>query len=331
MNKCLLFLILILFSGNLHAAKIGEVTQTHWIDQVRSFVVLQGISIRIALIGAILLGISCGLLGSFMVVRRKALMGDTIAHAVLPGIVIGFLWTMEKNPLYMFIGAVISGFLGTYVINRIKRATILKEDSSMGLVLTGFYAVGICLITMVQNIPTGHQAGLDKYLFGQAAALAWSDIWLMSGVTILSLLLITVFYKEFLVTSFDDGFARSIGVTRFFFNEILMLLVAFTMVISIKAVGVILVSAMLIMPAATAIMLTNRMHVMITIAIGIGILSAVMGTFLSFIAHNLPTGPFMVVFGAVVFALVFFFSPTNGLITQWWWRRVKKGPARKIN
>lgn len=311
--------LLLVFLGTVtqaHAAKIGDITTTRWTEQAMRFITFKDPSIQIALIGVILLGICCGLLGSFLVVRQKALWGDTLSHAVLPGIVIGFLWNMEKNPLTLLIGAVISGLIGVCVINLLKKTTILKEDSLLGLILTGFYALGICLLTMVQNIPTGHQAGLDKYLFGQASALSWGDVKLIAWVTGLSIIIILVFYKELLVNSFDSGFAQSTGLNKYFLNEILLMLVTLTIVISIKAVGVILVSAMLIIPASTALLLTDRLHKVIFLAIGIGLISAVTGAFLSFIAHNLPTGPFMVLTGALFFLLVFLFMPKKGVFSR---------------
>lgn len=318
----IVFGIIILSCTSLYGAKISEVTDIHWSEQVIRFITLKDPSVQVALIGVSLLGLCCGLLGSFMVVRQRALFGDTLSHAVLPGVVIGFLWNMEKDPLSLFIGAIISGFIGLYVITVLKKTTILKEDSLMGLTLTGFYALGICLLTMVQNMNTGNQSGLDKYLFGQASSLSWGDIKLIAIVTALSIGVIWIFYKELLVSSFDSEFAQSTGLSKYFLNDILMLLVASSIVISIKAVGIVLVSAMLIIPAATAVLLTNSLHKVILIAMGIGLISAVLGAFLSFIAHNLPTGPFMVISGAIIFILAFLFAPEKGLIPQWLSQRV---------
>lgn len=303
--------LLLIFLGSLnkaYAAKIGDITTTSWAEQALRFLTFKDPSVQVALIGVMLLGICCGLLGSFLVVRQKALFGDTLSHAMLPVIVIGFLWKMEKDPLTLLIGATISGLIGVGVINILKKTTILKEDSLLGLVLTGFYALGICLLTMVQNIPSGHQAGLDKFLFGQAAALSWGDIQLIGLVTGLSIIIIWIFYKELLMSSFDWGFAQSIGLHKYFLNAMLLILATLTIVISIKAVGVILVSAMLIIPASTAILLTDRFHKVIFLAIGIGLICAVIGAFLSFMAHNLPTGPFIVITGTVLFILAFLFT-----------------------
>lgn len=315
-----IFLGIIILScaySSLYGAKIGDVTHIHWSDQALRFLSFRDPSVQVALIGVVLLGLCCGLLGSFMVVRQRALFGDTLSHAVLPGIVIGFLWNMEKDPKTLFIGAMISGLLGLYVITVLKKTTLLKEDSLMGLVLTGFYALGVCLLTMVQNIPVGSQAGLDKYLFGQASSLSWADVKLMGVVTLFSIVMVGVFYKELLVNSFDSEFAQSTGLKRYFLNDLLMVLIAASIVISIKAVGIVLVSAMLIIPASTALLLTERLHRVIFLAMGIGLIAAVLGTFISFIAHNLPTGPFVVVSGAVMFIIAFLFAPRKGIVPRW--------------
>lgn len=293
------------------AAKIGDVTTLNWQEQAIRFAKFKDPSLQIVILGVIILGIGCGLLGSFLIVRKKALFSDALSHAVLPGIVIGFLWNMEKSSLSLLVGAVISGLIGVWVINILKKTTVLTEDSLLGLILTGFYAVGICLLTMLQNASIGHQSGLDKYLFGQAAALSWGDVKVMASLTLLSIVVIWIFYKELLVSSFDPEFANATGLKKYFLNELLLMLVTFTIVISIKAVGVVLVSAMLIIPASTAILLTNRLHKVILLSIGIGIISAIIGTFLSFMMHNLPTGPFMVVTGAVIFTVTFLITFRN--------------------
>ncbi len=296
------------------AAKIGDVTTLNWQEQALRFITFKDPSLQIVILGVIILGICCGLLGSFLIVRKKALFSDALSHAVLPGIVIGFLWNMQKKPLSLLMGAVVSGLIGVWVIYRLKKTTVLKDDSILGLVLTGFYALGICLLTMLQNVPIGHQSGLDKYLFGQAAALSWEDIKWMTSLTIVSIAMIWIFYKELLVSSFDPEFAYSTGLNKYFLDELLLMLVTFTIVISIKAVGVVLVSAMLIIPSSTALLLTNRLHKVILFSIGIGILSAVIGTFLSFTMHNLPTGPFMVITGATIFILTFLMTFKGKLI-----------------
>src|SRR5919108_1819870 len=239
------FLFLLFFSGPAQAARIGEISETAVWEQAVRFFTFQDPSVRYALLGSMLLGIACGLLGSFIVVRKMALVGDALSHAVLPGVALGFLWNMSKDPVAIFIGATIAGLIGTTVVGLIKQTTRLKADAALGMVLAAFFSVGICLVTMIQRLPTGNKSGIDKFLFGQAAAISAQDIKLMGIVTLFAVLAVVLFYKEFLVTSFDGGFAHAAGFPTQWIHHGLMLLLAFSVVISLQAVGVVLVSAML--------------------------------------------------------------------------------------
>ncbi|MEO6181827.1 MAG: iron chelate uptake ABC transporter family permease subunit [Verrucomicrobiota bacterium] len=309
-----------LFAVNLscHAARIGDLSESNMGEQALRFFTLQDPSVRYALIGSILLGITCGLLGSFIVVRKMALVGDALSHAVLPGVALGFLWNMSKDPLTIFIGATIAGLLGTATVAAIKQTTRLKEDTVLGMVLAGFFSIGICLVTMIQHLPTGNKSGVDKFLFGQAAAISAEDVKLMGIIAALSIVAIALFYKEFLVTSFDSGFARAVGFPIRLIHHALMLLLAFAVVIALQAVGVVLVSAMLITPAAAAYLLTDRMHRMLLLAAVFGMFAGALGAFASFLGPSLPTGPFMVLGASAVFGLAFLFGPKHGVVMRWW-------------
>ncbi|HMP82619.1 MAG TPA: metal ABC transporter permease, partial [Verrucomicrobiota bacterium] len=276
------------------AARIGDISEVTLSEQALRFFSFQDATVRYALIGSVLLGVTCGLLGSFIVVRKMALVGDALSHAVLPGVALGFLWHTTKNPVAIFIGATLAGLAGAVVVNLIQHTTRLKEDTALGMVLASFFAVGICLVTMIQRLPTGNKSGLDKFLFGQAAAMGADDIKLMAVIAGLAVLAVVLFYKEFLVTSFDEGFARASGLPVKVVHYGLMLLLAFAVVISLQAVGVVLVSAMLITPAAAAYLLTDRMNRMLLLAALFGMVAGAGGAFFSFLGPNLPTGPFMV-------------------------------------
>jgi ABC-type Mn2+/Zn2+ transport system permease subunit/Mn-dependent DtxR family transcriptional regulator len=303
------------------AVRIAELSDTSMGEQALRFFTLQDPSVRYALMGSILLGITCGLLGSFIVVRKLALMGDALSHAVLPGVALGFLWNMSKDPVAIFVGATLAGLLGSAMVGLITQTTKLKEDAALGMVLAGFFSVGICLVTMIQRLPTGNKTGIDQFLFGQAAAINSGDVQLMAVVSLISVLAILLFYKEFLVTSFDAGFARAVGFPAPWIHHALMLLLAFAVVISLQAVGVVLVSAMLIIPPAAAYLLTGRMHRMLWLSALFGMLSGVGGAFFSFLGSGLPTGPFMVLAGSTVFAAAFVFGPRQGLALRWWRQR----------
>jgi manganese/zinc/iron transport system permease protein len=173
-------LLYLLSSSDATAARIGDVSTTDLWQQAVRFFTLEDPAVRYAVLGSALLGISCGLLGSFIVVRKMALAGDALSHAVLPGVAIGFLWNMTKNPLAIFVGATVAGLLGAGAVQLIRKTTRLKEDTALGMVLAVFFAVGICLVTMIQRLPSGNKSGLDKFLFGQAAALGPGDLQLMA-------------------------------------------------------------------------------------------------------------------------------------------------------
>ena len=324
-------LLYLLFTTPAHAARIGDLSETSLWEQALRFFTFQDPSVRYALLGSMLLGICCGLLGSFLVVRKMALVGDALSHAVLPGVALGFLWNMNKDPVAIFIGATLAGLLGTAVVNLLKQTTRLKEDTALGLVLASFFAVGICLMTMIQRLPTGNKSGIDKFLFGQAAAIGAADVQLMAVVTGVVVVVIALFYKEFLVTSFDAGFARAVGLPVQAFHYGLMLLLAFAVVIALQAVGVVLVSAMLITPAAAAYLLTDRMHRMLLLAAVFGMAAGALGAFLSFLGNNLPTGPFMVLAATAVFAAAFLFGPRHGVLARWWRQRSRAARIQREN
>jgi ABC-type Mn2+/Zn2+ transport system permease subunit/Mn-dependent DtxR family transcriptional regulator len=328
---CLLASILFIFPSIACGARIGDLVDTDIREQAWRFFTLQDAAVRYALIGSLLLGISCGLLGSFIVVRRLALMGDALSHAVLPGVAIGFLWSMTKDPLAIFVGATIAGLLGTFVVGWIRETTRIKEDAALGMVLAGFFGAGVVLVTMIQRLPEGNKSGIDKFLFGQAAAIGAGDLQLMAVVTVLTVLAISLFYKEFLATSFDAAFARISGFPVRLLHHALMLLLAFSVVIALQAVGVVLVSAMLIIPASAAYLLTDRMHRMLWLAALFGMLAGALGAFLSFLGPGLPTGPFMVLSASLLFGTAFLFAPRHGVLVRWLRQRSRSKGVQREN
>lgn len=285
-------------------------------DQTLRFFSFGDPIVRVAVAGCLLLGLACGLMGSFIMVRRLSLFGDTLSHAVLPGVAMGFIWNLSKDPVAILIGAVLAGYLGVMLVRWLTATTRLKEDAAMGMVLAGFYGLGVCLLTFVQRQAVGDMAGLDKMLFGQASALTGTDIQVLAVVSGVALALVAVFYKEFLVISFNETFARVSGIPVRWFNGLFFLLLSFAIVASLQAVGVVLVSAMLITPAATAYMLTDRMHRLIALACVFGMLAGLIGCYLSFLGAGLPTGPFIVLVSSLGFIAAWFFSPRYGWVLE---------------
>ena len=317
--------------GMAEAARINELSDSTLMDRAARFFSFSDPSLRNALAGSMLLGICCGLMGAFLVVRKLSLLGDALSHAVLPGVALGFLWNMSKDPLAIFVGATLAGLLGAGTVQLLRATTRHKEDAALGFVLASFFGVGICLFTMIQNLPGGNKSGLDKFMFGQAAALGRGDVILLAVVTVLALGAIVIFYKEYTITSFDAGFARSMGLPVQLFHYSLMLLLAFAIVSSLQAVGVVLVSAMLVVPAAAAFLLTDRFGRMLVYSAIFGMVSGGAGAFFSFVGRNLPTGPFMVLAGAAVFALALFFGPRHGILTRWWRQRSRSARISREN
>lgn len=312
------------------AARIQDVTDSGVLDHALRFLSLKDPSVRIALLGCVLLGLCCGLLGTFIVVRQYALAGDTLAHAVLPGIALGYVWTLSKNPLHLFVGAVAAGLLGTVLVSLIRDTTRLKRDAALGVVLGGFYGVGILLVTLIQKLP-GDKSGIKSFLFGSAAAMSESDVWLIAVVSVVSIVLLGLLFPHFRLASFDPTFATSIGIPSQAMHYLLMTLLAWAVVSALQAVGAVLVSALLIIPAATACLLTDRLHVMAFLAMGIGMAAGAGGAFLSALKTGLPTGPFVVLSAAVLFAIAFLFAPRHGMLPRLLSQRRQSARIRREN
>lgn len=315
-----------------HAARIGDVGDPVSVgEQALRFLTFSDPALRFALAGALLLGLNCGLLGSFIVVRRMALVGDTLSHAVLPGIALGFLWGSTKDPVAILVGATVVGMLGILVSHAITRTTRLKQDTALGIVLASFYAVGICLVDYIQRTSTGNMSGIKSFLFGQASALSGMDVALMAGTSTVTVLGIIFLHGSLVTTCFDRGFAGAIGLPVRLLERLLMLLTAFAIVVAMQAAGVVLVSALLVIPASTAYLLADRMPRMLGISAVAGMLSAASGAFFSFLGNNLPTGPLIVLSAAVLFVFSFLFAPRHGWLTGVLRRRSRWRKTRREN
>ncbi|MGE5192011.1 MAG: iron chelate uptake ABC transporter family permease subunit [Deltaproteobacteria bacterium] len=296
-----------------------------WAQIVR-FWSLHDPAVRAAVAGVVLLGISSGTLGCFIVLRRLSLLGDSLGHAVLPGVCLGFMVTWTKDPWWIMLGAVLSALLGSWLIGMVQRHSRLKPDVAMGLVLSGFFGAGTVLLTRLQNFQAGNQSGLNQFLFGQATAISEQDLWCMGALSLAIVGCVLATFKELVLTSFDEGFATAAGLPVRSLHYLLMTLTALAVVIAIHAVGVVLVSAMLITPAAAALLFTDRMRNMIVVAVGIATGTGVLGLNLSFLKSELPSGPFVVLTLSLVFAMAYLFSPRYGAAARAWrrWRQVRR-------
>ena len=309
-------LVFVVLPQSLFAVRIDQLSDISVAEQLVRFLRMQDDVVRNVLFGSGLVGVCCGLLGAFLMVRRLAMLSDALSHAVLPGVVLGYLWSGEKDPLAIFICATLVAFLGACTIQLLRQTTKHKEDAALGFVLAAFFGVGICLLSMVQNLSPLNISGLNNFLFGQAAALLFEDIVLLCFVTLLSVSAVVFLYKEFMLVSFDLEFARIVGLPVRFLHYGLILLLAFTIVASLQAVGVVLVSAMLIIPAATAYLLTDRFLWMLVLSALLGMISSVLGVFVSFLGGSLPTGPVSVLVASTLFLLALLLAPRNGVLTR---------------
>ena len=271
-------------------------------------------TLRTVALGSGALGIVSGALGSFAVLRRQSLVGDAISHAALPGIALAFLLTGSKAPLVLLIGAAIAGWIGTYLVAGIVRTTRVKFDSALGLVLSVFFGVGLMLLTFIQRRPDSSQAGLDKYLFGQAATLVVNDVLTMAGIGAIAILVLIMFWKEFKLLSFDQDFGATIGYPVRLLDVVLTSLIVIAIVVGLQTVGVVLMSAMIVAPAAAARQWTDRLGLMVILSAFFGALSGVVGATLSGTTNRLPTGPTIVVTVSAIVLISLLFAPGRGLL-----------------
>ncbi len=257
-----------------------------------------------AIIAAILVGIICGVIGCFIILRGMALMGDAISHAVLPGVAIAHFLGFS-----LIIGATITGVITAIGIGFISQNSKIKHDSAIGIMFTAAFALGIVLITA--NRGTG--VDLWHILFGNVLAVSTSDVISVFYISLIILLGIFMFYKQLLISTFDPIMAKSIGLPTKLIHYVLMLTLSLVTVISLKTVGIVLVVAMLITPGATAYLLTNKLPKMILLSSVFGISSAIIGVYLSFI-YDVATGASIVLVASTIFILSFIFSPKQGML-----------------
>jgi len=293
---------------------------------------------------------ACGMIGNYLILRRMALVGDAISHSVLPGLAIAFLLMHSLKTVPMFIGALVAGILTTVLIELIHKKSRVKQDSAIGITFSTLFAIGVILISfgqtdavhldaecvlygeiafvpldlvqtqlgpgalsVVEKIP-----GLNSEMFlnGNLLTIAPPSVIRMAVVTSITLLLILVFYKELLVTSFDSGLSSSLGINSTMVHYTLMGMLSVIIVSAFEAVGAILVIAMLILPGATASLLVHRLPPMFGITVIHAALSAGGGIHLATWLNCSPAGA-MVVAGSVLFALAWMFSPSQGLLRRW--------------
>ncbi|MGD9632521.1 MAG: iron chelate uptake ABC transporter family permease subunit [Pirellulales bacterium] len=286
------------------------------------------------MLGTALLGATAGAIGTFAVLRRRALVGDMLSHAALPGICIAFVIMQNRNLIGLSLGALASGLLAVGAVTVITRWTRTKEDAAIGIALSVFFGAGIVLLSIVQRNTSGNQAGLDKFLFGETAGMRMSDIQLLTATALFALVIVIALYKEFQLLSFDVDFATAQGWPTLALDLVMMGTLAVVTVVGLPIVGVILMAAMIILPGAGARFWTNHLGRTLVLAALAGAAAGAIGTFLAsplpgqWFGANvaefgssrkaIPPGPLIVLVAAAFFLTSLLFAPRTGVVARAW-------------
>jgi manganese/zinc/iron transport system permease protein len=299
-----------------------------WEDLVR-LLTLQDANTRVVLAGTGLLGLAAGVIGSFAVLRGRALVGDAVAHAALPGIVLAFFAVGERDFASLLLGALVMGVVCAGGIALVRAYTRVKEDTAIAVSIGGFFGLGIVLSRLAQNSPEGNKAGLDGFIYGKAASMIASDAALIALVAGATLACVAALYKELKVVSFDRDFAQAQGWPVVTLDLLVMVLICVVTVAGLPAVGIVLIVALLVIPAAAARFWTDRLGIMLTLAGAIGMASGVVGTAISatapvpagMLSRGWPTGPAIVLCAGAIFGVSLLAAPRRGLVAAWFRRR----------
>lgn len=261
------------------------------------------------LTAVLLVGVVSGVLGTYIILRGMALFGNALAHAVLPGVAVAYL-VAGSSQTTLFAGGLVAGIITALGIGAVSKEGV-KEDTATGVIFVSMFALGIALISTVRSYSTD----LTHFLFGNVLGVSTTDLWLIGIFSGLVLLTIIGFYKEFMVISFDPVLARTLRLPATFLNYLLLLLIAVTIVLSLQTVGIALMTAMLVTPAATASLLTRRLPVMMAISATVGAASGAVGLYLSFYM-NVASGPAIVLVCTAFFLMALLFSPSQGVLKR---------------
>lgn len=280
---------------------------------------------QVVVFGSSILGLLSGVIGSFTVLRKQSLLGDAVSHAALPGICLAFILTSNKQMEILLLGALISGLLATWLIMVIVKHSKVKFDSALALTTAIFFGFGLVLLTFIQKSPNSNQAGLESFIFGQSSTLLERDVKIMFLAGVVLLILVGVFWKEFKLIAFDQTFATSIGLPVYWLNSLLATLTVIVIVMGLQSVGVILMSSLLIGPAVAARQWTNHLSIMVGLAALFGSVSGIIGTMISSLGQQIPTGPTIVLVISLIVLVSILFSPSRGIV----WKMVKNKQRKK--
>lgn len=266
--------------------------------------------------GAAMLGLVSGVLGCFAVLRKQSLLGDTLSHAALPGVCLGFIIAGGREMGSILAGALFTGSLAALVMLLLTRMSRLKTDAALGISLSVFFAIGVVLLTYIQGTGNASQGGLDAFLFGQAAATLRSDLWIMAGVSGVALVLVGGLWKEFKLVSFDAEFAATQGLPVTLLEALMTVMIALAVVVGLQMVGVVLMAAMVIAPAVAARQWANKLETMVMLSALFGIVGGVTGALISALGPGLATGPLIILSLSSVVLVSLLFAPHRGFVWE---------------
>ena len=287
------------------------------IERAQEFFLFQYDFVLYALGASVLVGIVCGLVGTFLVLRGFSLLGDATGHATLPGVAGAFLLTGFQHPAALLTGALVSGGLGALTVGAFSRGSRVRSDAAIGIVLSVFFGIGIVMLAYIQDSPTGRHAGLEQFLFGNAEAITAGQLGVLALIGLALCVAVAVFYRPLALMTFDEGYAKSLGIDTAKLEIGLLFALSVAVVISIQAVGVILVAAMLIIPPSAGRFLSGRLGGVVAWAMVIGAVSGAIGAFISYVFAGVATGPAMVLAATFFFGLALLFGPHQGVLTAW--------------
>jgi manganese/zinc/iron transport system permease protein len=310
---------------------------TFWPDfwHISTYQVAWGSNTAVAMRGSTVLGLACGAVGAFLLLRRRSLVADALSHAALPGVCVAFLLTISlgaggRSLPVLLAGAAVFGLLGVACVHLLSRISRVKEDAAIGSVLSVFFALGIVLLGVIQDLPVGGKAGLNQFIFGQAASMTARDANLIAIVALIVLAVAAIAFKELRLLCFDAAYARGIGWSATALDGLLLAMITTLTVIGLHAVGAILMVALLIIPPAAARFWTDRLTVMLCLSAALGALACHIGAAASAAMANLPTGPAIVVACGGLFIISMMLAPRRGVMAHLWQRwRLKRIVARQ--
>ena len=286
--------------------------------------ILQSYTTQMVLLGTALLGLASGIAGTFAVLRKESLIGDGLSHAALPGVVIAFLLTGIKDIEVLIIGAALSSITAAWLITITVENSKIKFDGALATILSAFFGLGMVLLTYLQSLNNAGQAGLSKFIFGQAATILARDVYITSAAALIIIVLTALFWKELKLISFDVEYAKTLQIPVTFTLILYRSLLIMTIIIGIQSVGAILISSLLIAPAVGARQWTNKLGTMCILAGFFGMLSAMGGTIWSTSVQKLPTGPAIIVILSVIVLLSLIFAPNRGILWQYYKNKQSK-------